>query len=252
MTTEPLSPKAIEAYMAAVDWFVGLLHREEVTAAWAEPSCLAQYTLGGVSAHAVHSVMWLEQVLRDTEPTGLRLVTVGEFFGPNRVGGENDDDPFSASLRAAAEKFAVVGAPVVVAACTVSRDGMVGLLQESTARRAIPVVRVAGGQVPLCDYLRTRVLEIVVHGDDVACSVPGMDVPDPPAASLEVCLGVCVELARARVGAMGVLRAFTRAERARPRRSGCSEGGPRQARTLRRKFLRPRVRKRTLKATMAG
>jgi hypothetical protein len=43
--------------MAAVDWFVGLLHREEVTAAWAEPSCVAQYTVGGVSAHAVHSVM---------------------------------------------------------------------------------------------------------------------------------------------------------------------------------------------------
>jgi hypothetical protein len=138
MTTEPVSPKAIEAYMAAVDWFVGLLHREEVTPAWAEPSCLAQYAVGGVSARAVHSVMWLEQVLRDTEPTGLRLVTVGEFLGPNRVGGENDDDPFSASLRAAAEKFALVGAPVVVAACTVSRDGMVGLLQESTARRAVP------------------------------------------------------------------------------------------------------------------
>jgi hypothetical protein len=177
-------------------------------------------------------------------------VTVGEFFGPNRVGGENDDDPFSASLRAAAEKFALVGAPVFVAACTVSRDGMVGILQESTARRAIPVVRVAGGQVPLCYYLRTRVLEIVVHGDDVACGVPGMDVPDPPAASLEVCPGVCVELARARVGGPWVLCGRS------PGRSvpgpRCFEGGPRQARTLRRKFLRPRVRKRTLKATMAG
>jgi hypothetical protein len=68
---EPLSPKALEAYMAAVDWFVGLLRSEEVTAAWAEPSCAARYTVSGVSAHVVHSVMWLEHVLRDAEPTGM-------------------------------------------------------------------------------------------------------------------------------------------------------------------------------------
>jgi hypothetical protein len=140
---------------------------------------------------------------------------VGEFLGPNRVGGENDDDPFSASLRAAAEKFALVGAPVVVAACTVSRDGMVGLLQESTARRAVPA---SGWPAVSCPCATTSGPGCSDRrpGDDVAGSVPGMDVPDPPAASPEVCLRVCVELARARVGAMGALRAFTRAERARP------------------------------------
>jgi hypothetical protein len=216
MTTDPLSATVIEAYLSAVDWFIGILRCEEVTAVWSEPSCVRRYTVGGVSAHTVHSVMWLEQVLRDSEPMGLRLVTLGEYFGPNRAGGENDDEPFSVALRAAAEAFALVGAPMVTAACTVSREGVAGLLAETSAGRAIPVVRVAGGQVPLRDYLRTRVLEIVVHGDDVACSVPAVQAPEPPAASLEICLGVCLELARSRVGAMGALRAFTRAERARP------------------------------------
>ncbi len=34
--------------------------------------------------------------------------------------------------------------------------------------------------MPLGEYLRTRMLEIVVHGDDVACSVAGMIVAGPP------------------------------------------------------------------------
>jgi hypothetical protein len=102
----------------------------------------------------------------------------------------------------------------VVTAGTVSRDALAGLFREMAAGRAIRVVRVAGGQGSLDDYLRTRVLEIVVHGDDVACSFPGMLVPDPPDASLRVCFDVCLELARSRAGDLGALPAFTRAERA--------------------------------------
>jgi hypothetical protein len=89
--------------------------------------------------------MWLEQVLSDAKPTGLRMVTVDEFFGPNRVDGEQYDE-FSAALGTAAEGFALVGAPVVVAACTVSRDelarsraGGLGAIRAFTrAERAIP------------------------------------------------------------------------------------------------------------------
>jgi hypothetical protein len=177
---------------------------------------VAEYTVGGIAAHAVHSVLWLEQLLRDSEPAGLRQVSIAEFFGTNRVQGSVDSDPFSASLRAAAEAFALTGAPVVNAACTASRDELVGLLTHAAANRTVSVVRVAGGKVFLRDYLRTRVLEVVVHADDVACSVPGLLVADPPPAAIEVSLGVCLEMARAHAGGVGALRAFTRAERAEP------------------------------------
>jgi hypothetical protein len=212
--TEALSPKAIEAYLGAVDWLIEILDHGDVTAAWAEPTCVASYTVGGVAAHAVHGVLWLEQVLRDTEPTGLRKVTVGEFFGPNRVEGVRDDDSFSAALRSAAEALRWSEerwwSPRALARL------LAGLLGETPAERAIPVLRVPGGQVPLHDYLRTRVLEVVVHGDDVTCSIPDIQVPEPPAQSTAVCLEVCLELARCRVGSLGVLRALTRAERSQP------------------------------------
>jgi hypothetical protein len=211
-----LDSTVVDAYFGAVDWLRGVLGRPEVADAWPAPSVVAEYTVGGVAAHAVHSVLWLEQLLRDSEPAGLRPVTIAEFFGMNRMEDTGDGDGFSASLRAAAEAFALTGAPVVNAACTVSRDELVGLLASASADRAVPVIRVAGGQVCLQDYLRTRVLEVIIHADDVACSVAGLVVADPPRAAVDVTLGVCLEMARARVGDVGALRAFTRGERAAP------------------------------------
>jgi hypothetical protein len=211
----PLSLEAIDAYLGAVDWLRGVLGRAEVFGAWPEPSAIAGYTVGGVASHAVHSVLWLEQLLRDdVEPVGLRAASVLEYFGPVRVEESGDMDPFSASLRAAAEAFAQTGPEIVIAACITARDELVGLLSDVSVTRAVPVVRVPGGQMPLGEYLRTRVLEIVVHGDDVVCSVAGMIVASPPPNTIGTCMDVCLELARARSGDFPILRAFTRRERA--------------------------------------
>ncbi|MFZ0252084.1 MAG: maleylpyruvate isomerase N-terminal domain-containing protein [Acidimicrobiales bacterium] len=214
-----LSRGEVDGYLGAVDWLRGILGRAELVAVWSEPSAVACYSVGGMAAHAVHGVVWLQQLLTDVEPVGLRTVTVGDFFGLNRVGdldAEASEDAFSASLRAAAEGFARTGAATVRAALTASRDQLVDLLDQAAASRAVAVIRVSGAQVPLRDYLRTRVLELVVHGDDLVCSVPGLAAPEPPADSLEICLAVCLDLARSRVGGLAVLRGFTRSERALP------------------------------------
>lgn len=216
MQATTLSRQEVDTYLGAVDWLRSILVRAEVETSWGQPSALAHYTVGGVAAHAVHGVVWLEQVLKDAEPHGLRRVAVGEFFGLNRVEGAAGNDPFAESLRSAAEAFAQTGPILVTAACTAARDELVSLLSSASPTRAIPVIRVAGGQVPLCEYLRTRVLEVVVHGDDVASSVAGLHVPDPPTAAAAVSLEVCLELARSRVGDLASLRAFARAERALP------------------------------------
>jgi hypothetical protein len=209
----------VDAYVAGVDWLRGILGRAELAAAWGEPSVVAPYSVGGMAAHAVHGVVWLQQLLTDAEPVGLRPVTVGEFFGLNRVDdgdAEAPEDAFSASLRAAAEGFARTGPATVQAALTASRDQLVGLLDHVDMSRPVAVIRVSGAQISLREYLRTRVLELVVHGDDLVCSVPGLAAPDPPPGSLEVSLAVCLELAQARIGGLAALRAFTRSERALP------------------------------------
>ena len=73
-------------YLGAVDWLRGILARAEVVESWNKPSAVARYTVGGLSAHAVHGVLWLEQVLKDAEPVGLRIVKVPELHGPQPGG----------------------------------------------------------------------------------------------------------------------------------------------------------------------
>jgi len=213
-----LSRDDVDAYVAGVDWLRGIIGRAELAAFWGEPSVVARYTVGAMAAHAVHGVVWLQQLLTDAEPVGLRPVTVGEFFGLNRVDDADaeSEDAFSASLRAAAEGFARTGSATVQAALRTSRDQLVGLLDHAEMLRPVAVIRASGAQVSLREYLRTRVLELIVHGDDLVCSVPGLVAPDPPAVSLDVCLAVCLQLAQARVGGLAALRAFTRSERALP------------------------------------
>jgi hypothetical protein len=210
-----LSEDLVDAYLGGVDWLRAILGSSEVAEAWEEPSALAQYSVGGLAAHAVQGVVWLEQLLKSAEPIGLEPISVGEFFGRNRVEGDIVD-PFAESLRRAAENFAVTGVEVVIAACARSRDELVTLLEEEPADRPVPVIRAPGSEVPLSEYVRTRVLEVVVHGDDLVSSTPGLTVPGPPAVAMEVSLGVCLEMARVRLGDLEVLRAFTRVERALP------------------------------------
>jgi hypothetical protein len=215
MPAPALPREEVDAYVGAVDWLRAILSRAEVAESWSQPSAVEHYTVGGVAAHAVHGVLWLEQILKDAEPVGLRRVTIADYMGLNRVDDENDD-PFGASLRSAAEAFAETGAHIVAAALTVSRDELVTLLGAAPGSRAVPVIRVAGAYAPLSEYLRTRILEAIVHGDDVASSVPDLQVPDPPPGAVAACMDVCIEMARARVGGLEALRAFARVERATP------------------------------------
>lgn len=74
--------------------------------------------------------------------------------------------------------------------------------------------RIEGGSTTLDDYLLTRVVELLVHADDLAVSV-GQEI-DLPGDASSVAFGVFVDLARARSGDLAVLRAFTRKERGDP------------------------------------
>jgi hypothetical protein len=217
MTETRLAPAEVATYLAAVDWLAAMIGQPEVAAAWDRPSALAKYSVGGVAAHAVQGgLLRLEGLLREPAPPIVRAVTLADYFGPNRVGHPDDDDPLFVALRAGSEAMARRGPDALVATAGEARAALSDRLRHSEADRPVAVARIPGGTTPLSDYLRTRVLEVVVHGDDLVASVEGLRAPEPPAAAVEVCLLVCVELARARVGDIAALRAFTRSERAAP------------------------------------
>jgi hypothetical protein len=75
----------------------------------------------------------------------------------------------------------------------------------------VPVVLSDKG-VPLVDYLASRVVEIVVHADDIALAA-GVETPTFEPVVVEAATAFLVRLARARSGDLAVVRAFTRADR---------------------------------------
>jgi len=84
-------------------------------------------------------------------------------------------------------------------------------LAEEDAERSVAVL-LTDRPVPLVNYLASRLLEVVVHGDDLAASIADA-VPAPPREAADESLAFLLRLARVRSGDLHVLRAFTRAER---------------------------------------
>jgi len=187
----------------------------EVAAAWTEPSALAGYRVGELAAHTLLATARLEVVLGEDPPTGGTVVDLPGFYGTNRVDDPSDTEaghhPF---IRAMAADAAGRGATAVADELL----GVLGRLRPALAGedpgRLVSVLNVRDGATPLRDYLRTRVVELVVHGDDLAASV-GLAY-EAPAAAVDVTVGVCLELARARSGDLAVVRALVRRERAGP------------------------------------
>jgi hypothetical protein len=216
MSDDRLGAEEIAVYLDALDWALGLVRSEPVRQAWDRPSALDRYSTGGVAAHLVGGVQRLHQLLGEPEPTDRRRVELGEFFGPNRVDDPADDDALFVLLRSGAEEMAAAGPAALVSRGETVAHQLAARLPAERSERAVSLVRVPDGQVSLSQYLRTRVLELVVHGDDLVASVPGWAAPEAPAAAVEVSLALCLELACQRAGPLAALRAFTRAERADP------------------------------------
>jgi hypothetical protein len=144
------------------------------------------------------------------------VVSVATYFAPNRVEDPATIDPLFEQLRVVSEDMARRGIDKVRAKAHTARLELAVVVPTTRADRRISLARVPDGASTCSDYLRTRVLELVVHGDDVVASLEGFVGEDPPQSAREVSLGVCLELARAQLGDVDVLRAFTRAERVDP------------------------------------
>ena len=196
----------VSAFVEAGRAAVALLSTPEVAAAWRAPSVLEGYTVGGLANHLEIAVGLLPAALDAPEPDGptCRLV---EFYAADPPEGFYD------AVRAGAERRGH-GPEDVAAAMQATVDDAAARLPAEDPGRAVPVLLGPGTPARLDDYVSTRIVELVVHGDDLAASA-GIGFEPPTAAAQEVA-AVLVDMAMARSGAAAVLRAFTRAERSDP------------------------------------
>jgi hypothetical protein len=205
-----------EAFRDATDAAVRVVNHETVARNWAGRSALDGFTVGGLVSHLYAATRRTEIVLDEPvleEGTSLGL---SEFYGANRVNRPDDlaEGPHLL-IREDGERRAKQGYEAVTRRFQELVTRLNERLPNESPELRVPVLLVAGGVTSLGTYVVTRIIELVVHGDDIASSV---DLPAPQISSQtgSLVLGALVEIARARCSDLEMIRAFTRRERVDP------------------------------------
>lgn len=185
-----------------------LLARPEVERAWDEPSALREFTVRGLAGHLLRATGSVAAYLDRPEPEG-EPISAARYYAL-AVDEPDIHSEVHRAIRARGEDEAEGGYESV-------RARSYEVLEELAARLAAePPERKVRAYKDLVlridDYLVTRLIELVVHVDDLAVSV-GLAVPELPRDALDAAIGTLVETARLEHGDLAVLRALTRRER---------------------------------------
>jgi len=209
---------ALPAFLDAAATAVRLLERPELAGHWAGASVLPEFSVAGLAGHLFRGMSTVERYLgepgpggpepSEAEPSGAGI-SAARYFD-TVIRSADISDPANQAIRARGEEAAAGGPAALASDARATLERLTSRLADEGLGRP---VRVAGGLVMTLDeYLRTRVVELVVHADDLAASV-GVELVPPQPATTAVAIDVLVGVARIRHGDLAVLRALARRER---------------------------------------
>jgi uncharacterized protein (TIGR03083 family) len=212
----PFMETIFEDFFAAADAALGLIGAQEAAARWAEPSALAGFTVGGLAAHLGWQVQSAALAVGAPRPEPGAAVTglMGHYTRAAWIGA-GADAPVNVGIVAAGEERARSGAAEQVALTRAAREQVAAAVGGAgfSASTVIAMPWVAGRAMTAGDVLTTRLMELLVHGDDLAVSL-GVETPAYPESAFETVNDLLVRVASWRHGPLAVLRTLSRAERA--------------------------------------
>lgn len=196
-----------DPFLETAEVFIDLLSSDDVLERWDLPSALEGMDVSALAGHTARAVLTLTHYLNQPG-TGDPMDAVAYLL---TVSDEEDlESRFHEEIRSRAVAEAASGRDAL------AESAMQALTQlrtrlPATDRRMI--VSVLGGMsIRLDEYVSTRLIELVVHLDDLAASLDRQ----PPQVSddaLAQVSNVLSTAANVKHGAWAVIRAFTRRER---------------------------------------
>ena len=197
------------AVTAAVDQLTELVGSAAVADAWEQESALPGMTVGGLTRHLVSQPECAVEFLTTPGPPDSEVLTlIGHY---DRVDWLHApvDAPENTSIRDDFNQMGSAGYTESVDVLARSRAQLDPAIAAAGPTTYVPWQDCA---LPTDDFLVVRLMEIVVHADDLACSV-GVATPAYGATVLEPVLALLAALAARRRGQDAVLRALSRHER---------------------------------------
>jgi hypothetical protein len=200
-----------DAYLVAAASTADLLRDPAVAGSWDSLSALTGFSVGGLAAHLAAQVLFVPDTLERPRPDDDPVSLLGHYERVQWIGAGLDED-VNVAIRRGGEDAAAEGPDRLAARVEAAVQHLREVLPaEPSDRRVSPPAGPWG--LRLDDFLVTRMMEIAVHSDDLACSVH-VPTPDLPPTVLDPVFALLTQLAVRRHGSSALLRALSRAERA--------------------------------------
>lgn len=203
LTTDDVRGLVIEAVEAAAEFMA----RPAVQAKWDEPSALAGMTVGALSAHLVRAAgattAYLDRTEPDRRPDGELLTPVTYFHAAV-------DSPIHDQIKNVSATEASIGHDATVTKCRELADNLRERLADEPPDRLVGAL--GGRMLSLDDFCRTRLIEVLMHLDDLAVSVDEPR-PDTDPRGVQTVIDISLRIAQSVHGDWNVLYALARAER---------------------------------------
>lgn len=195
----------VEAVQAAAE----LMARPSVTAQWDQPSALEGMTVGALSAHLVRAagatIAYLDRTPQERRPDGDLLTPFTYFHAALEA-------PIHDQIKEVSAAESDIGHQATVEKCQQLAADMRTRLAAEPANRLVGAL--GGRLLTLDDFCRTRLIEVLLHLDDLAVST-GESRPETDPLGQAIVIEILIGIARHRHGNWNVLYALARAERSR-------------------------------------
>ncbi|MFG2075378.1 Mycothiol maleylpyruvate isomerase N-terminal domain-containing protein [Nonomuraea maritima] len=199
-----------QLYFTAAETAMSLVSDPAVVASWDKPSALHDFSVAGLAGHIVHQFVRVGDALAAGEAG--EPIPVVEHFARSAWVQAGVDDESNVSVRRGGEAAGAAGHAALLERAQGLLDQQRAALPGEPADRVV-LLPWAGWSLLLDDFLLTRLMELVVHADDLASSV-GVPTPEFPAAVTEPVVDLLAKLSVHRHGPTAVVRALSRTERA--------------------------------------
>jgi Mycothiol maleylpyruvate isomerase N-terminal domain len=200
-----------DAFLAAARIARDLVHRPEVSARWGEESACAGMTIGGLACHLGSQPDLAVRLLRATR-SELTPIPLAEHYARAAWVHSGADGEANVGIREGSDGQAAEG-PGALAVLLDRRLAELPDALDGVGSDDPVLVPWQGWALTAHDFLVTRMMEIVVHSDDLAASV-GLDPPEFPDDVVAPVLDLLTDLAVRRHGAIALVRTLTRPQRA--------------------------------------
>ncbi|MEA2433025.1 MAG: hypothetical protein QOG54_482 [Actinomycetota bacterium] len=186
-----------------------LLATDAVRDSWVEPSALERWNVSGLAGHLMRATRVVEDYLDKPEPEGPPTGDAVAYY--SAVLDDDDlDSELHKSIRERGDEMASSGHASLLDQWRETIGRLAARLEAEPPGRLVEVFK--GFILELDDYLVTRILELVVHSDDLAVSVK-LPTPVLPPLATEATIRALVDMGRHRHGDTAVVRALARRER---------------------------------------